>query len=109
MGTVTIALLQLAADDPESEVWCLAVEETGYLLDDVLGFINVRTVIDVNSVWGASNCRNTKPIFVCHSVSEHLPGPEYSTLLTLSTESPGVHPHKESLQYHLCGCNMSVH
>ena len=31
MGTVTIALLQLAADDPESEVWCLAVEETGYL------------------------------------------------------------------------------
>jgi len=63
-GTVTIALLQLAADDPDSEVRCSAMEETRYLLDDVLVYINVPTVIDVNGVWGASDCRNTKPMFV---------------------------------------------
>ena len=57
MGTVTIALLQLAADDLESEVWCLTVEETGYLCWDSLMF-------HCHSVWEASNCRNTKPIFV---------------------------------------------
>lgn len=83
-GTVTIALLLLAADDPESKVWCLAVEETGYLLDDVLGFS------------------------LSHSVSEHLPGPECSTLQPLPTQSPGVHSHKESLQYRLCSCYMSI-
>jgi len=59
--TVTIALPQLAVD---SEVWCPAMEETRYLLDDVLGYINVPTVIDVNGVRGASNCRNSKPMFV---------------------------------------------
>ena len=66
------------------------------LPDDVLGYINVPTVIDVNGVWGASNCRNIKPS-VCHSVSEHLLGLEYSTLPSLPTESPGVHPNEGSL------------
>ena len=58
-GTVTIALLQLAADDPDSEVRCLAMEETHYLLDDVLGYINVPTVTGVHGVRGASDYRNT--------------------------------------------------
>ena len=61
-GTVTIALLQLAADDPDSEVRCPAMEETRYLLD------NVPTVIDVNGVRGASDCRNTKPMLESFSI-----------------------------------------
>jgi len=62
--TVTITLLQLAADDPDSEVRCPAMEETRYLLNDVLGYIDVPTVVDVTGVRGASDCRNTKPMFV---------------------------------------------
>ena len=55
-STVTVALLQLAVDEPDSEVRCLAMEEAGNLLDDVGGNIIVPAVIDINCIPGASNC-----------------------------------------------------